>query len=313
MAKDMTMESTESSGSGVLRFVGFGSLFLIFLVVFTLVKIPQPKIHSWLLGTLNQQMNPMGIQASAEEGHLELGFGFRYEMTGIRLTMMDTQKTLRFSRLEIAPNLIGPLLQGKLGAHFVLEEGSGSITGDVKIKADEMDADIQIENLNLGRMGILPFAIGLEGTADVKGAITLSGSASAISGMTGKINVTLAKIVIDAQKFKGFDIPRTSIADGAFEIDVGTGKAAFTTARLGKPGGTDDFHGSATGEIKLNRSFENSEANLRLKFGFSEHYRQEKTISLVDSLLGMFKLPDSSFGLRLTGPLHSISPSPEQS
>gem|GEM_PF-6451466 len=85
MASDITVEATEESrGGNILRFLGFGVLFLVCLTVFTLVKIPQPKIHAWILGTLNQQMNPMGIQATAEEGHIEIGFGLRYEMTGSR-------------------------------------------------------------------------------------------------------------------------------------------------------------------------------------------------------------------------------------
>lgn len=311
MSTEMTAETPENSGGGFLRVLGFGLLFLACLVLFTLVKVPQPKIHSWLLGTLNQQMNPMGIAATAEEGHIELGLGLRYEMTGVRLTMMENQKVLKFSRLEVAPNIIGPLLQGKIGAHFRLEEGSGSITGELKSKSDEFDAEIQIENLNLGRMGILPFALGLDGSAEVKGSVVLSGSPGALSGLNGKINLSLAKVVVDAQKFKGFDIPRTSIADGAFEIEIGSGKATLTTARLGKPGGTDDFQGSASGEIKLSKVLDNSDANIRLKFGFSEHYRQEKTISLLDSLLGMFKKPDGSFGVRLIGPMYAMQPSPD--
>jgi len=311
---EMTMEpatTEEEGGSPLFRILGFGFLFLALLVVFTLVKVPQPKIHAWLLGTLNQQMNPMGIQISAEKGHIELGLGLKYDMTGVQLTMMDTQKVMKFSHLEVAPNVIGPLLQGKVGARFLLEQGAGSIRGAVKAKNDEFDVDIQLEDLNLGKMGVLPFALGLDGTADVKGTISLSGSPKEASAMTGKIQLNLAKIVIDAQKFKGFDIPRTAIADGAFDIDVSGGKATLTTARLGKPGGADDLQGSASGDIKLNKLLDNSEANLHLKFGFSERYRQEKTISLLDSLLGMFKKPDGSFGMRLSGPLYSVQPAPD--
>lgn len=312
MSTDLTVEATESGGGGgLLRIFGFGVLFLVCLFIFTLVKIPQPKIHSWLLGTLNQQMNPIGIAATAEEGHIELGLGLRYEMTGVRLTMMENQKVLKFSRLEVAPSIIRPLLQGKIGASFRLEEGSGTITGDVMSKGDEFDADVQIDNLNLGRMGILPFAAGLDGTAEVKGSISLSGSPAALSGMSGKISLKLAKIVIDAQKFKGFDIPRTAISDGEFDVDIGGGKVALTSARLGKLGSTDDFQATATGDISLKKTLDSSDANIRVKFGFSDHYRLEKTISLLDSLLGMFKKPDGSFGVRLVGPMYAMQPSPD--
>jgi type II secretion system protein N len=312
MSNETTIEAGEEQSSGWFRGFLFTLIFFICLILFTLVKIPQPKIHSWLLGTLNQQMNPMGIQASAEEGHIVLGLGLKYEMQGVRLTMLDTQKVLKFSRLEVAPEIIAPLLQGKIGGRFVLEEGTGSITGEFKGKGDAVDADIRIEKLNLGRMGILPFAAGLDGTADLNGSITLSGSPASITTLTGKVDVKLAKIVLDAQKFMGFDIPRTAISDGAFDLELTGGKLVFNTARLGKPGGADDFQGSASGDIKLNRTLDFSEANLRLKFGFSDHYRLEKTISLLDSLLGMFKRPDGTFAIRLNGPMNALQPSPDQ-
>jgi type II secretion system protein N len=312
MAAEAAIEITEESrGGGVFRFIGFGILFVVCLVVFTLVKVPQPKIHAWILGTLNRQMNPMGIQATAEEGHIELGWGLKYEMSDVRLTQLNTQKVLKFSRLEVEPDIIVPLLQGKLGVRFALEEGTGSIRGKLKAKGDSIDADIELDKLNLGRMGILPFAIDLDGTGDLRGSIALSGSLADPETLSGSIKLNLSKILIDAQKFKGFDIPRTSISDGAFDIEIAAGKATFNTARLGKPGGTDDFQGSAAGEIKLAKVLDRSEANLKLKFGFSDHYRQEKTISLLDSLLGMFKKPDGSFGVRLNGPLSSVQPSPD--
>ncbi len=312
MAIETTIEATEEPGGGTLRFLGFGFLFVTCLLVFTLVKVPQPKIHAWLLGTINQQLNPMGIQASAEEGHIELGLGLRYEMSMVRLTQISSQKVLKFSRLEVAPNILGPLLQGKLGAHFMLEEGAGTIIGDIKAKGDDFDADIQLDSLNLGKMGVLPFAAGLDGTADLKGSVSLSGSPSSASGLSGKITLNLAKIVVDAQKVMGFDIPRTAISDGVFDIDIGAGKATLTTVRLGKPGSTDDLQGTATGDIKLSKVLASSDLNLRLKFGISEHYRQEKTISMVESLLGAnFKKPDGTFGVRITGPLYEPQSAPD--
>ncbi len=305
-----TATVVEDSGSGILRGIFLILLFLVSLTIFTLVKIPQSKIQAWILGTLNQQINPMGIAASADEGKLVLGFGLTYEMSGVRLTMIQSHKVLKFSRLEISPRIIVPLLQGKIGGHFALEEGTGVIAGDFMMSSDEIDAAIQIENLNLGRMGILPFAAGIEGTADLKGTIDLTGSLAQPSSLNGRINLTLAKAVIDSQKFMGFDIPRTAMNDGVIDVAIGAGKATITAFRLGKPGGTDDLNGALTGEIKLGRTIESSDANLLLRFGFSDRYRAEKTISMLDSLLGMFKQPDGSFSMRLTGPLAGMQSAP---
>jgi len=155
--------SDESQG-GIGKFLLLGLLFISLLVVFTLVKVPQPKIHAWVLGTINQQLTPMGIQVSADEGHIQLGLGLKYEMTGVRLTKAISQKSLRLSRLEVAPSLL-PLLEGKLGGGFRIEdESSGSISGTVLTKSEDFEAKIDIENLDLGKMGILPFAAGFEVT-----------------------------------------------------------------------------------------------------------------------------------------------------
>ncbi len=308
---NLSGHAVEESSGGFLRWLGYGFLFLICLILFTLVKLPQPKIHAWVLGTINQQTAPMGIQVSADEGRIALGLGLQYEMTGVRLTKVATQKSLIFSRLEVSPNLIGPLLQKKLGGSFKLEEGAGHISGNIMAGQEDFDAKIQIEGVNLGRMGILPFAAGLEGTSDIRGTIELAGAPNQLTAMNGQVKLNLSKLVIDSQKLMGFDIPRTAVGEAVMDIAIGSGKAAITTFRVGKAGGTDDLFADLTGEIRLNRIIEQSDANLRLKFGFSDRYKQEKTIALVDSLISAFKRQDGAFGMRLSGPLYAIVPSPD--
>lgn len=304
--------SDQPQEGGIGKFLLLGLLFICLLVVFTLVKVPQPKIHAWVLGTINQQLTPMGIQVSADEGHIQLGLGIKYEMSGVRLTKSVSQKSLRLSRMEVTPTFL-PLLQGKLGGGFRLEdEGSGSVSGTVLTKSEDFEAKVDIENLDLGKMGILPFAAGIEGTSNVKGAIELAGNMSSLSSLSGKVDLNLAKLVIDSQKVMGFEVPRTAVGDGVISLSIGSGKVTFTTFRLGKPGGADDLNGILSGEIKLNKVVDNSDANLKLKFGFADRYKQEKTISLLDSLLGQFKLPDGTFSMRFMGPLYGLQPTPDQ-
>lgn len=305
-----TSEETSLAGS-ILRWIGFSVFFLSALICFTLVKVPQAKIHGWILGTLNQQMNPMGMSISADEGKIALGLGLRYEMSGVRITKVMSQKSLRFSRLEVAPAFL-PLLQGKLGVTFTLEEGSGVISGIFLTRGEDFETTINIENLNLGRMGVLPTLADVEGTAEIKGVIEIMGTINQPSSFNGKIELNLAKIVIDNQKISGFQIPRTAISDGVININIGAGKANFNSFRLGKPGGIDDMNATLSGDVKLMKIIDSSEANLKVKFGFADRYRLEKTISLMDSLLGMFKLPDNTFAMKLVGPLYSIQPTPDQ-
>jgi type II secretion system protein N len=250
------------------------------------------------------------MQMSAEDGRIALGLGLMYEMSGVRITKTSNQKSLKFSRLEVAPSILVPLLQGKIGGTFRLEEGTGLIAGQVLVKGEDLDVNLTIDGVNLGRMGILPFAGDIEGTADVRGSVELIGDPAQVTSLSGKVDLTIAKLTIDAQKIAGFDIPRTSIAEGAIGMSIGSGKATVTSFRLGKPGGSDDLFGTVTGDVKLNRLFESSELNLKARFGFSDRYRQEKTISLVDSLMGGFKTPDGTFSMNFQGPLHSAAPTP---
>ncbi len=305
-----TFETPAESGGGILRWLGFASLFISLLLVFTIMKIPQAKVQGWVVGTLNQQLAPAGLQLSADEGKIGFGLGVSYEMANVRLTKTANQKSLKFARLEVAPSILIPLLQGKVGATFRLEEGSGVIAGDLYKKGDDVEASIAIDGVNLGKMGILPFAAGVDGTADIRGTIEIAGNPAQVSSLAGKIDLAIAKLTIDGQKIAGFDIPRTSISDGIVNIGIGGGKATITTLRLGKPGGTDDLNGTVTGDIKLNRSLDASELNLKAKFGFSERYRQEKTISLVDSLMGGFKAPDGNFSMAFQGPMYGAQPMP---
>ncbi len=311
-AEQTASETGETNSGGILRWLGFSCLFVLCLLLFTVAKLPQPKIHAWVLGTLNQQTLPMGFEIAADEGKIQLGWGLVYEMSGVRLTKFENQKTLRFSRLEVSPSLIGPLLKGKLGgADFRLEEGAGVISGGVAVGSGSFSSNLQLEGVNLGRMGILPFATGLEGTADLRGTVDLAGPTNLPSALTGRANLKLNKLVIDAQKTMGFDIPRTAVGEATVDILIDGGTATFTSVRLGKAGGSDDLFADVTGSIKLEDTLPRSTANLRVKFGFSDRYRQEKTISLVESLIGMFKRTDGGFGLRLAGPLYAVQPSPD--
>lgn len=312
MAGDSALESVdEKPQGGFLRFLFLAFFFLSLLVVFALVKAPQPKIHAWLLGTINQQMNPVGFHILADEGHIVLGFGLQYEMTDVRLVKITNRKSLKFSHLEVAP-AIAPLLQGKLGGTFRLEdEGSGTISGAALAKGEDFEVTLALEKIDLGKMGILPFAADIEGTANIDGTIELAGNTNQVTGLSGKIDLILAKIVVDGQKVQNFDIPRTAINDGVISLVLGSGKATITTFRLGKPSGNDDLNGVMTGNIKLNKMIENSDADLKLKFGFTDRYKQEKTISLLDSLLGQYRHADGTFGMKFTGPISAAQPLPD--
>lgn len=293
----------------IFRFVAWSTFAIVCLVFFTALKIPQPKIHNYVMGTLNQQLNPGGIQISAEEGRLRLGLGVSYEMTGVKLTKTLNNKVLKISRVEVSPALLA-LAQGKLGANFVLEEGPGLVEGAAFIKGEEFEFAMTTPGVNLGRLGVLPFLANIEGTAEIKGDIQLKGSPKSASSMTGTIKLNLSKITLDQQTLMGMNIPRIAVSDGVADLTLGSGKATINSLRLGKTGGSDDIVITTTGDAKLGRTIDGSEVNLRMKLGLSPTVL--KAFVFIDTLLGAAKTGEGTYSLKFVGPIMGAMPMPDK-
>jgi len=302
-------QDSRSTVRKVFGFVGWSLFTVICLVFFTLIKVPQAKIHNYVVGMLNQQLAPSQIRFSADEGQINIGFGVSYVMTGVQLTKVDSGKILRLKQIQVSPSLIA-LAQGRMGSHFLIDEGSGSLNGHFYTHGDEMDAEFQTDGINLGKIGVLPFSAGIEGTAEVKGNVKVQGNMRSMSSFTGNVDLNLAKIVIDQQSFMGFSIPRLAISDGVVKIDIQSGKALFRSVRLGKAGSNDDLFCSFDGDIKLGKTADASELNLKGKLGFSKAVLN--SMVLLDALLGSMKTPDGTYAFRLVGPAMGTMPVPDR-
>ncbi len=302
-------QDTRSTAKKVFSFAAWSIFALICLIFFTVIKVPQAKIHNYVVGMLNQQLAPSLIQFSADEGQINIGLGVSYVMSGVKLTKTDSGKVLRLHQIEVSPSLIA-LAQGRLGSHFTIEEGSGRLTGHFYTQGEEMDAEFETDGINLGKIGVLPFSAGMEGTAEVKGSVKIQGNMRSMSSLNGSVQLNLAKIVIDQQAFKGFNLPRLAVADGIVQIDLQSGKALFRSVRLGKAGGSDDLFTSFEGDIKLGRTAEASELNLKGKLGFSKTVLN--SFVLLDALLGSMKTPDGTYAFKLVGPAMGTMPIPDR-
>jgi type II secretion system protein N len=311
MDASLTADSHDSASpvKKVMRLISWFVFALICLIFFTLIKIPQTKIHNYVVGLLNQQLAPSQIQFSADEGQINIGFGVSYVMSGVKLTKMDSGKMLRLNEIQVSPSLIA-LIQGRMGSDFSIEEGSGKLTGHFYTQGEEMDAQFETDGINLGKIGVLPFSAGLEGTAEVKGNVKIQGNMRSMSSLTGNVQLNLAKIVIDQQSFKGFNLPRLAVADGVIQIDIQSGKALFRSVRLGKAGGSDDLFSSFEGDIKLGRTADASDLNLKGKLGFSKTVLN--SFVLLDALLGSMKMPDGTYAFKLVGPALGTMPVPDR-
>ena len=254
----------------IFRFIAWSTFALICLVFFTALKVPQPKIHNYVMGTMNQQLGPAGIQISADEGHIGFGLGISYEMTGVKLTKLSNNKVLKISRIEVSPSILG-LLQGKVGAGFSVEEGPGLVEGKMLLRGEDFDLSLNTPGINLGRIGVLPFFADMEGTAEIKGEVNLTGNTKSASSLAGTVKMNLSKVTVDNQTFGFIKLPKMSVGDGVIDVSLASGKATINSLRLGKSGGSDDLFITTTGDAKLGKSLAGSEGNLR-----TSRYRNDR-------------------------------------
>lgn len=300
-----TMEEEVSKARKVLSFLSWSFLFLFLLILFTVIKMPQDRVHHYLMGTLNQQLSQMGMQIAADEGGIGFGSFLQYELKGIKLTKSATGKTLSLSEMTVSPALRG-LVEGKLGADFKIEEGSGLVEGSFFSKGEDIDGNIHLQGINLGRLGALPFFAGMEGTAEIRGDIEFRGNSKSLSSMEGMTKLYLSRIRLDEQNFMGFKIPAVTISDGSINTIISSGKMNLSDVHLGKIGGSDDLQFVTNGSLKLGKYVYDTDLDLKMKLGLSKPLLS--AFSIIDMILGPMKQPDGSYAFKLMGNINAVRP-----
>jgi type II secretion system protein N len=296
--EDISVSLEEPSKNRILRRVTWVFFAIFCLLFFVLIKIPQSKINLTILSRINQQLEPMGYSLSADRGELGLAWGLNYTLEGVKILKTANQRSLSFTKLRLAPAFI-PLIQGKLGADILLEEGEGSLKGSVVAKNQELEASLTIQALNLGRIGLLPFLTDFDGSAEANGTLEFHKNA-------GNAKIDLTKIVFDEAKIQGFAVPKIQISQGNIDLEFDPKKATLRTFKLGKKGPTDDLNVSASGDLKIASMIENSDLNVKVQLSLSQ--KLLTSFSLIDAFLGSMKQTDGSYKFKLQGPLMGAMP-----
>ncbi|MBC7692462.1 MAG: type II secretion system protein GspN [Methylotenera sp.] len=302
-------ETPPSRAQTILRALGWSTLALGCLFFFTLVNLPQARIKNFIQGTLTNALSTSGIQMTSSESNLSMGLlGLGYELKNVTLKKPPSEAALTIEGLSVTPKLTA-LILGQLGAKLSLNQGDGFLKASYAGKGSEMSLSFDGKDLNLGKMGVLPYFAGIKGTAQLAAEGSVSGDSANPATLNGNVKFNLNKIVIDSQKLYGFDVPRLAISEGVIDLQIAQGKATITSFRLGKAGSmTDDIVANATGDFQLAKQMELSTINVKAKFTLSQNIL--KAFSLIDALLGAGKLPDGSYSYTLTGQLLQPTPTP---
>ncbi len=299
MSEQISVSATQpaSSSRSPLKIVGMVVLFLTCVAFLTLLKLPEARITGFIQGMVQSGLDPYGIYLTDRGRELSLIPAPLYRLEHPVLELPD-QTRVEFDELRVHPKLAG-LLTGKAGFSAELKQGASEILVNAAGKGDRVDADIHLENADLGKLGIFAFAAGLRGTGFLTGDIKIEGSMIDLSSLNGSLELKLRKLRLEEQNFMGFQLPMIQISEGDLNVEIKSGKLILKNVQIGK--GMDDLRIQVTGDLALNRYLNASTMNLRAVLGLSDKLRQ--SLSILESLMGSAKTPDGRYAYKLTGTL----------
>jgi type II secretion system protein N len=295
-------------GKVILRIVGWVFFGIGSLLFFTLMKLPEDRLRAFVHGSIASVLAQKGIGFSAGKSHLSIGFGVRYEMNDVVLTLPPPDSPARIERLAVSPSIL-PMILKKLGGRIWIENAGGKLVADVSVKGSDVSAKFDATSLDLGKLGLLPALAAVRGSAVISGTGNVSGDFAVPSTLTGDVDLELGRISLDAQPIAGFAVPKLSVSDGKLEVSFDRAKATIKTLRLGKAGSTtDDITANLSGDVTLGKQWESSTMNVKANFTLSPSIL--KSFVILDALLGAGKTGEGAYAFQLTGPLSNPIPAP---
>jgi type II secretion system protein N len=295
----------------ILQALGWTGFFVAFLLLFTLIKLPEIRLKNYIQGTLSSMLSSKGITLTAAKSELSFLFGITYVMKDVTINLPPPDVPVKVDRLEFSPSLL-PMLLGKVAGSARVEQGSGFLkssfsasgllgSGGKTPAKTELSASFRAKDFNIGKVALLQILAGIRGAAVVDGEGSFSGDMSQPSSWSGEMKIDIAKLTLDAQGIYGFSVPALRIAEGKIDLSVGSGKATIKTFKLGKTGAPDDLVATVTGDLLLGKTWDTSSMNLKTHFTLSQNIM--KSLSLLEMVLGQGKQADGSFAYNLSGPI----------
>jgi type II secretion system protein N len=290
-----------------LKTAGWVSFGIFCFLVFTILKLPEDRIKNYVQGTIASMLAPKGITFSAEKGYISIGWGIAYVMKGVTLNFPPPDAPAHIEKVTFSPSIL-PSLFGYQGGSLWIYNGDGKLTGSFSTKGTQLSASFSAKQMDLGKLGLLPLAAGVHGSAMLNGSGSFAGDMSIPSTLTGDLDLNLNKVHLDQQTIAGFSVPALSVSEGKIELSADKGKATIKTFRLGKPGSSDDIQATGSGDVMLGRNWDSSTLNGKVNFKLSDNIL--KAFVLIDALLGPGKQGDGSYSFTLNGPVTSPNPTP---
>jgi type II secretion system protein N len=190
---------------------------------------------------------------------------------------------LDIARATVRVRLL-PLLLGRVRIDFSAAALGGTVEGSLPYGEDAGAAELEIKGIDLGQVELLRQKLhGLPVKGVLGAVLALEPREGRFSKSTGKLALRVEEVVLGDGVTKLAGVPLPAAHAGALVLEAAADGGELKIVELGAHG--RDLEVSAEGRVKLQETWARSEADIYLKFRFTEAYRgrDENTRALLES------------------------------
>ncbi len=165
-----------------------------------------------------------------------------------------------------------PLMIGRVRLDFGAEVFGGEVRGTVPVGGGDLTVDA--ENIDFSQVAPLAETVGVPLKGIANAHLELSAPTGKWSKATGSFSLVVSEMIVGdgKAKFRGLK-PLPPAALGNFEIEAKAENGTLKIEKFGATGRDVDVIGAGT--VKLKDSWEASTADLYMRFGFSDDYKNK--------------------------------------
>ncbi|MBX3126662.1 MAG: type II secretion system protein GspN [Polyangiaceae bacterium] len=216
------------------------------------------------------------------------------------------------------------MMFGTTAVSFGAKAFGGEISGKTSDARGDRTVNLELEGVDVSGLPLLAAAVGLPMQGSLTGTVDLILPEQKLSKAEGKIELSITELTIGDGKAKvqnTIALPRLSAGD--FELSAEAEDGRLKIAKFGTQG--QDIVVASDGSIRLREPFDQSVAELTLRFQFTDAYKNKNDITRGlfgapgSTMPGLFDLdgknrrakrPDGFYAWRVTGPLAQLDAQP---
>lgn len=312
----------------ILVWVGYPLFYVMSFLLFAYLTFPFDQLRDRIIIAFADDQRKTGGDKQLEIDHISSYWLSGVEAEGVRLVSPATVKEdgtkAPPSEIQIehvaARVAVLPLLIGKVTINFTADLLGGTIEGSTSQDGEDRSFSAELTDLAVGRIDPLVQMLGVPLAGTLGGNLELLIPEGKLSKATGTIDLTIADLAVGDGKTKIRDtiaLPRLVVGELKLTCDISEGRVKVT--KLAAGGYDLDF--SADGKLTLRDKLAESQADLYLKFRFSDKYKgkDDKTKALfgapgsnapalfeIDPKIRRSKRPDGFYSWRAWGMLRSL-------